>query len=186
MNPFRTRIAYAPDGGGGAAVTIPGAVANVTLPGAAVTPPNDETAYVTMLRREAADRRKEADDAKAETAKAKEDATKAVTAATEAANRRIINAELRAEATKAGMLDLDGLKLLDLDKAGVTIDADGTVKGAAEALVALKKAKPWAFVGTGSTSPPGSPPPPAGGGAKHAKDMTTEEYAAAKRAGGFR
>ena len=163
--------------------TITPPAGNVTMPGGAVTPPNatpgEDTAYVTMLRREAAERRQEAAEAKAEATKAKADADAAIATANTAANRRIINAELRAEATKAGMVDLDGLKLLDLDKAGVSLDDDGNVKGAAEALEALKKGKPYLFApastGNTQTPKPGDQTP------KKATDMTDEEYAAAKR-----
>lgn len=162
--------------------TVTPTAGNPTLPGAAVTPPNtapsEDTAYVTMLRREAAERRQEAEAARAEAAKAKADADAAIATATTAANRRIINAELRAEATKAGMVDLDGLKLLDIEAAKVTLDADGNVKGAAEALEGLKKAKPYLFTpaNTGNTETP----KPGEQKQKKATEMTDEEYAAAK------
>ena len=41
---------------------------------------------------------------------------------------RIVHAELKAEALRAGMVDLDGLKLLDLEK--VELDAGGSIKAA--------------------------------------------------------
>jgi hypothetical protein len=65
-----------------------------------------------------------------------------------------VSAALKAAALKAGMIDLDGLKLADVSK--VTLEDDGTVKGAAELVVALKERWPYLF-------------------GKHARDMTPEE-----------
>ena len=43
--------------------------------------------------------------------------------------RRLVHAELKSEALRAGMIDLDGLKLVDI--AQVELDHTGEVKGAA-------------------------------------------------------
>ena len=95
------------------------------------------------------------------------------------ANARIVNAELRLAATKAGMIDLDGLKLLDVTK--VTLKEDGTVAGADELITQAKKDKPYLF-GTGSTSstatPPGKTP---GAGGKDAMQLTDQEWAAERK-----
>jgi hypothetical protein len=61
---------------------------------------------------------------------------------------RILRAELKVEAIKAGLLDLDMLKLIDLSK--LSLKDDG-VDGLDEALAALKSSKPALF-GSGNTS----------------------------------
>jgi hypothetical protein len=102
-----------------------------------------------------------------------------LTAAEKAGQERLIRAELKASAVKAGMVDLDGLKLADLSK--VKLNAEGDVEGADELMTEMKKAKPYLF-GTPNSSNPKTPPsntPPA---AKNAKDMTPEEHKAAKAA----
>jgi hypothetical protein len=70
----------------------------------------------------------------------------------------IIGAKMKVAAQRAGMIDLDALKLADTSK--VTLEADGTVKGADELMTALKEAKPYLF-------------------GKHVRDMSLEEQAAA-------
>ena len=72
-------------------------------------------------------------------------------------SEEIIAQRMKAAALKAGMHDLDGLKLADMTK--VTLEADGTVKGADELMAALKEAKPYLFQ------------------LKRAKDMTPQEAA---------
>jgi hypothetical protein len=109
--------------------------------------------------------------------KAAKEADEKVSAATRASNDRIIRAELKASALKAGMVDLDGLKLADLSK--VTLDDKGEVQGADALMDELKKAKPYLF-GAASTSTGKQPPPAGDPKKKSAKDMTPEEYAAAE------
>ena len=62
------------------------------------------------------------------------------------ARERLIRAEMKAEAIRAGMVDLDGLKLADTS--GLTVDEAGEVQGAAALMQSLRKAKPWLFGGT--------------------------------------
>ncbi|QOR55274.1 MAG: hypothetical protein SHS37scaffold220_43 [Phage 67_12] len=109
--------------------------------------------------------------------KAAKEAEEKVSAATKASNDRIIRAELKAAALKAGMVDLDGLKLADLSK--VTLDDKGEVQGADALMDELKKSKPYLF-GAASTSTGKQPPPADPQKKKSAKDMTPEEYAAAE------
>ncbi|MCM8735999.1 phage scaffolding protein [Azospirillum sp. A1-3] len=120
--------------------------------------------------------------AKAAEEKAQADAAAARTAAEQAANDRIIRAELKAAAIKAGMVDLDGLKLADLS--AVKLDDTGNVTGADEMLAALKESKPYLFSAPQPHSSNPTPPPPAPkpGDKKLAKDMTPEEFQAARRA----
>ena len=97
----------------------------------------------------------------------------------EQARTNLVMAELKAEAVRAGMVDLDGLKLLDTS--AVTIGEGGDVTGAATAMERFRRAKPWLFGGASSTTtavPPPSQPPRA----KRATDMTPEEYRAARAA----
>lgn len=140
--------------------------------------------YVKELRHESATYRTKAQEQEAIAKAAKEAADKAINEATEkltaaekAANDRIIRAELKAEALKAGMIDLDGLKLADLSK--VTLDDKGEVVGAEEMMNALKEAKPYLF-GKGNTSSTENPPTPEKQQSKRATEMSAEEYAAAK------
>lgn len=206
MHPFlyalRNRICLAPDGGDGgspAPQPQPAPVAPVQQP-ASPQQTVFSREYVTELREEAKTYRLKADEAKrvadeakaaADAAKAEADAAKAAaqaeaaaakSAAEQAANDRIIRAELKAEAVKAGMVDLDGLKLADLS--AVKLDEQGNVTGAAEMLTALKEAKPYLFTAAPVHSSQPNPPPPAPGKVppSDARKMTAEEYAAAKAA----
>ena len=90
---------------------------------------------------------------------------------------RLIRAELKAEALSAGMVDLDGLKLVNADS--LTIDEAGEVQGAAALMHSVKRAKPWLFAGASASStatPPRAEPPRA----LVATEMTTEEWLAAR------
>ena len=73
-----------------------------------------------------------------------------------------------------------GLKLLDLSSIKLT-DA-GDVEGAEALMEAAKKAKPYLFGDTTRTTNPGAPPSPKTPEVKSAKDMTPDEYEAAKKA----
>lgn len=142
--------------------------------------------YVKELRAENSGWRlkhKEASDAK----EAAEAAAKSASEAAEAkvsevaknAEQRIIRSELKAHAVKAGIVDLDGLKLVDLS--GVKLDENGDVVGADALIESLKKAKPYLFGAPSSSTTqktPASDPPVA----KKASEMTSEEYAAARAA----
>ena len=63
---------------------------------------------------------------------------------------RVVRAELKAEAVRAGIVDLDGLKLLDLKN--VQLTSEGELANAAELMAQLRRAKPWLFGGTSSSS----------------------------------
>lgn len=142
--------------------------------------------YVRELREENKGWRLKASEHEAAAKAAKEQADRAaaeaqtkITEATTAAEKRVIRAELKAEALKAGMIDLDGLQLADLS--GVKLDEQGNVTGGAEAIEALKKSKPYLF-GQASTSSTSKPPPTNPPANKKATEMSPEEYAAAKAA----
>ncbi|MDE2468751.1 MAG: hypothetical protein KGL35_08410 [Bradyrhizobium sp.] len=107
--------------------------------------------------------------------KAAEDAQAAIAESNTKAEQRIIRAELKALAVKAGIVDLDGLKLVELGD--VKLDDKGEVVGADALIEGLKKAKPYLFAAPASSSSAKEPDkdPPA---AKKATEMTKEEYAA--------
>ena len=93
------------------------------------------------------------------------------------ANARIIRAELRAEAVRAGMVDLDGLKLIDAS--AITLGANGEVEGATVLMAEMRRAKPWLFAPASSSSTaaaPASEPPRA----RRATEMSEEEWRAAR------
>lgn len=146
--------------------------------------------YVKELRAENASYRTRAQEAvtKAEAAeaaakKATEDATNTVTAAQKAANDRIIRAELKASALKAGMVDLDGLKLADLSK--VKLNDAGDVEGADALMEEMKKAKPYLFGASNTSNPSSTPPKPGDNAPKKVSEMTPEERKAEAKRRGF-
>lgn len=95
------------------------------------------------------------------------------------AEARLIKAELKAEALRAGMVDLDGLKLIDTTQ--VKLTADGEVEGAYDLMLQVKKAKPWLFGGASSSSA-STPPPARPPRQRLATEMTDTEYRAAREA----
>ncbi|MEJ0016761.1 MAG: hypothetical protein WDN25_09355 [Acetobacteraceae bacterium] len=95
------------------------------------------------------------------------------------ARSRVARAELKVEAVRAGIVDLDGLKLLDLDVGALT--SEGQIANAAEIIGQFRRAKPWLFGGASSSSR-ASPPPAQPPRQKLAVDMTDGEYQAARTA----
>ena len=89
----------------------------------------------------------------------------------------IVKAHLQAEAMRAGMVDLDGLKMLDLTN--ITMSEDGDVRGASALMEKVRKEKPWLF-GRAFTSAAGMAPPSQPPRQKLATDMTDAEYQAAR------
>ena len=96
------------------------------------------------------------------------------------ADAKLIRAELKAEALRAGMVDLDGLKLLDTAEIRLT-DA-GEVTDVAALLARLKRAKPWLFGAATSSSAAANPPRPEPTRTRHANDLSHEEWVAARAA----
>ena len=91
---------------------------------------------------------------------------------------RLVQAELRTEAVRAGMVDLDGVRLLDAS--GLSLGPDG-VEGAAELVARMREAKPWLFGrGGASSSSAGRAPRAAPPRAKTAMEMSEEEWRAAR------
>ena len=96
------------------------------------------------------------------------------------ANARLIRAELKAEAVRAGMIDLDGLKLIDA--AEVRLTEAGEIEDAQGLLGRLKRAKPWLFGGGASSSVAANPPRPEPPRPRHANELSQEEWLHARAA----
>jgi hypothetical protein len=92
-------------------------------------------------------------------------------------DERIMRAELKAEAVRHGMVDLDGLKLMDTE--GLALTDKGEVAGAGGAMARLKRAKPWLF-GSPNSSSSAAPPPSAPPRQKTALEMNEDEYRRAR------
>lgn len=92
---------------------------------------------------------------------------------------RLLQANLRTEAVRAGMIDLDGLRLID--PAAVKTDDFGNIVDGKVLMASLQRKKPWLF---GSMSSSSTTPTPASAPVrqKTALDMSDEEYAAARAA----
>lgn len=71
-------------------------------------------------------------------------------------SERLVFSELKAEAIKAGIIDLDGLRLLDLGR--VSLDDELRVQGAAELVEGLRVSKPWLFAAPSSSARAAAPP----------------------------
>lgn len=98
--------------------------------------------------------------------------------ARETANARIVEAEVRVLAMRAGMIDPDGVRLLDLS--GVAINADGGVTGGDAAITVARATRPWLFFNARTASP--EPPPPRDmRDTADARRMSHAEYLAARK-----
>jgi hypothetical protein len=109
-----------------------------------------------------------------------EAAEAALTRAQAETDARLIRSELKAEAIRAGMVDLDGLKLLDT--AEVRLNAQGEIVDGNIILAKLKRTKPWLFTGPASSSATANAPKPEPPRARHANEMSHEEWLSARAA----
>jgi hypothetical protein len=93
------------------------------------------------------------------------------------ANQRLVQAELKSHAIRAGIIDVDCLRLLDTSD--LKVDDDGNIPDAAGALARLKRDKPWLFANPNSShpAPAPAPEPPK---AKTAKEMSHKEWRLAR------
>jgi len=97
--------------------------------------------------------------------------------ARDTASRNIVQSQLQLEAVKSGMVDLDGLMLLDIGD--IPRDEKGGLKDAAGVITKLRRQKPWLFNGASSSAhaaAPASAPPKV----KRATDMTLAEWREAR------
>ena len=93
------------------------------------------------------------------------------------ANQRLVQAELKSHAIRAGIIDIDCLKLLDT--AALKLDEQGNLPDAPAALARLKREKPWVFQQQNSShpAPAPAPEPPQ---QKTAREMTQSEWRVAR------
>lgn len=101
----------------------------------------------------------------------------ALTEADTRANQRVMRAELKAHAVKAGLVDMEALGLLDLSS--VKFNDKGELEGVDALFEEAKKSKPYLFgaQNTGSTE---KKPPPAENTPKDVRKLSPAEYEAEK------
>jgi len=116
---------------------------------------------------------KAAEESAAQAAQAAEARVKEGEAALE---RRLVQAELKAHAIKAGLVDLDALVMADLS--AVKLKVEGGLEGVEGVFERLREAKPYLF-GQASTSSTQVAPAPNAAVVRNAKDMNAQEYGAA-------
>lgn len=90
---------------------------------------------------------------------------------------KLVQAELRTAAARAGMIDLDGIKLLD--STGLSVNDAGELAEAPEIIAQLRQTKPWLF-GRGSSSSPAVAPRATPPKLKTAMEMSVEEWRIAR------
>jgi outer membrane murein-binding lipoprotein Lpp len=143
--------------------------------------------YVSELREEnkswrlkISERDTELSTLKAKVAELETGGKEALTKAEQAANDRVLRAELKAVAAKHGAVDVaDALKVLDIS--GVKLDENGNLTGADELFEAAKKAKPYLF-GTTNTSSTEKPPKPGDTKPVDVRTADAKDYEAQKAA----
>ena len=153
-------------------------------PAEASGPPREISDYEKKLRREVVLYREQARIAQSEResacAAAVRDRDEAVAAAREDARSRILQAELKTHAIRSGIVDLDGLRLADLDALG--FNEAGEVQGAEEVISTLRQRKPYLFTAdrsgaaTGTTAQLQRPPAPAQPTTVDARSLTREAW----------
>lgn len=109
-----------------------------------------------------------------------EQAEAALAEARQTTNERLLRSELKAEAIQAGMIDLDGLKLIELSE--IEISDGGDIVDAGAVLAKLKRAKPWLFGQGRSSSPAAHAPRPEQPRTRHANELSHEEWVLARAA----
>lgn len=90
---------------------------------------------------------------------------------------RLVQAELRTEALRAGMVDLDGVRLID--PGAIQLTEAGGLEGGSALMTRLRQDKPWLF-GRGSSSSGAAAPTAAPAAPRSAMDMGVDEWRAAR------
>ena len=137
----------------------------------------EENKATRLARQELENRLKTIED---ELSKTKKDGDEKVSAAQKAADERLLRAELKAAAVKAGLVDMDVLKLVDISP--LKLNENGEIEGLDKLVEDFKKTKPHFFGAAGaSTSAPGTKPAPKGGNDPvDVTKMSPQDYAAYK------
>lgn len=89
---------------------------------------------------------------------------------------KLVQAELRTAAARAGMIDLDGVKLVDASQ--LKLNADAVLESAGAIMSKLRQDKPWLF--SRNSSSPATVPRAEPAKPKTAMEMTTEEWRVAR------
>lgn len=91
--------------------------------------------------------------------------------------QRLVQSELKTHALRAGLIDLDALKLLDATS--LKLDEHGNLPEAARLMTDLRRAKPYLFAAA-NTSTPQATPPTSQPEVKKATQMTHAEWQTAR------
>lgn len=146
--------------------------------------PREISDYERKLRREVVRYREQARIAQSEReiacAAAARERDDAIAAAQENARSRVLQAELKTLAIRSGIVDLDGLRLAELDT--LSINDAGEVQGAEEVIAALRQRKPYLFsvekgsLASGTTAQLQRPPSPAQPSVVDARSLSREAW----------
>ena len=150
-----------------------------------VAPPTDDAAADNGRARDDTERRNRREVTRLRdqlrSAQAEHDA--ALTTLRAQSRERLLRAELRSEALRAGIVDLDGLRLADMS--AITFGDDGAIEGTNDVISSLKASKPYLFANgkdTGNsgftTSPVARAPTPAAPELVDARNLTREQWQA--------
>ncbi len=93
-------------------------------------------------------------------------------------SQQLVQTELKNHAVRAGIIDVDGLKLADTSK--LKINDDGSIEGAATLVDELKRDKPWLFPTPRNSSHPAAAPQAEETKPRTAKDMSYAEWRQAR------
>ena len=148
--------------------------------------PREISDYERKLRREVARYREQARIAQSEReiacATAARERDEGIKAAREEARGRVLQAELKTQAIRSGIVDLDGLRLADLD--ALTVNDAGDVEGAEQVIAALRERKPYLFTSdkgptaAGTTAQLQRPPVPAQPSIVDARSLSRDAWQA--------
>jgi len=146
--------------------------------------PRDPSDYEKRLRRDLARYREQIRVVQSErdtnVAAAVRDRDEAIANVRSEANGRVIRSELKAHALRAGIIDLDGLRLADTSK--LALNEEGDVVGAETLIETLRKEKPYLFadtragVSTGTTGQTQRPPSPAASSTMDARTLSRDDW----------